>query len=77
MLTEFDRVDIARRFDFNPISGEAVIAMRDIRAGCKNLATFILDNLSDCRERSLALTHLEEVMFFANAGVAREDKPLK
>lgn len=28
----------------------------------------------DCREKSLAITHLEEAMFWGNAALARHDK---
>jgi hypothetical protein len=39
---------------------------------CLSLARFIDDTLPPGREKSLAITKLEEVMFWANAGLARQ-----
>jgi len=46
-------------------------AMQDIREGCKVLAMLIDASCPDGREKSLSLTNLEQVMFWANAGIAR------
>lgn len=43
----------------------------NIRNEVQKLAALINENVTDCREKSLALTKLEEVLFFANAGIAR------
>ena len=37
----------------------------------EEFAGFIDDNCPDCREKSLAITKLEEVVMWANAGLAR------
>lgn len=42
-----------------------------IREEARNLAHFIDQLVLDGREKSLALTKLEEAVFWANAGVAR------
>lgn len=45
--------------------------MINIRFQAKALAHLIDELVPDCREKSLALTHLEEVSMWANAGIAR------
>lgn len=47
----------------------------DLRRGAKDLAKTILDHCPDSRERSLALTNLEQAIFWANAAIARNEKP--
>lgn len=49
-----------------------IARMKGIRAACGELANEIVTTCLDTRERALALTKLEEVMFWANASVARE-----
>jgi hypothetical protein len=48
-------------------------AYEDIRNTCLDVAKFINVAVPDGREKSLAITHLEEVMFWANAGIARDN----
>lgn len=43
----------------------------EIRTSAASLAQEILDYAPDSRERSLALTNLEQAMFWANAAIAR------
>lgn len=42
-----------------------------VREYAKDFAAFIDDNVPAGREQALALTNLEQVMFWANAGIAR------
>lgn len=44
-----------------------------IRAKALDLATHIVDNTPPSREQSLALTSLEEAVFWANAAIARNE----
>ena len=46
-----------------------------IRSQCLFLARQINDLLPDCREKSLAITKLEEVVFWSNAAIARNPRP--
>ena len=39
-----------------------------------HLALLFVENCQDCRERSLAITKLEEAVMWCNAGIARHDK---
>lgn len=44
-----------------------------IRAQAKSLAELICGDVPASREQSLALTRLEEAIFWANAGIARNE----
>lgn len=44
-----------------------------IREEAKDLAYFIDDTCPDSREKSLAMTKLEEAIFWANASIARNE----
>jgi hypothetical protein len=46
-----------------------------IRGLCAQLAHAINDACPDSREKSLAITKIEEAMFWANAAIARQDRP--
>jgi hypothetical protein len=64
--------ELENRFKSHPAdSDEKKQAHEDVRNTCLNVAKFINVAVPDGREKSLALTHLEEVMFWANAGIAR------
>lgn len=47
-----------------------------IREKAKELAYLLDDLVPAGRERSISMTHLETVVFFANAGIARSDSTL-
>ncbi|WP_039823258.1 Acb2/Tad1 domain-containing protein [Nocardia testacea] len=64
--------DIEHRFAFHPATTEEKRAEHgSVRHACKSLALFLDEALPDCREKALAITALEQVMFWANAGIAR------
>jgi hypothetical protein len=64
--------DIEHRFAFHPATTEE---RRDehtsVRQNCRQLADFLNEKLPEGREKALAITHLEEVMLWANAALAR------
>jgi len=66
--------DIENRFAFHAASTEE---KRDehtsVRQNCRQLADFLNDRLPEGREKALAIMHLEEVMFWGNAAIARSD----
>lgn len=65
--------DIAHRFAFHAATTEEKRnAHASVRQQCRQLADFLNDKLPDGREKSLAITHLEEVMFWGNAALARQ-----
>lgn len=53
-----------------PKSGQPEI-YETMRAAAKGLATFIVKQTPPSREQSLALTKIEEAVFWANAAIAR------
>ena len=64
--------DIAHRFDFHPATtAEKRGEHGSVREACKSLALFLDENVPDGREKALALTNLEQAMFWANAAIAR------
>ena len=67
-----DPQEIQRRFGFHPATDTRTAnAHDDVRQGCAQLADVIVQATPECREQSLALTALEETMFYANAAIAR------
>lgn len=64
--------DIAHRFAFHAATtDEKRDAHTSVRQHCRRLADVLNESLPDGREKSLAITGLEEVMFWANAAIAR------
>lgn len=64
--------DIDNRFDFHPATtAEKRGEHGSIREACKALAHTINASVPPGREKSLAITQLEQAMFWANAAIAR------
>lgn len=65
--------DIENRFAFHPASTpDRQAAHQSVRTHCHELAGVLNDLLPEGREKSLAITNLEQTMFWANAAVARQ-----
>lgn len=65
--------DLANRFAFHAADTAKREEHAAIREGCFRAAT-VIDNLCpDSREKSLAVTALEEAMMWGNAALARHD----
>lgn len=70
--------DIENRFTFHPATTvEKQNTHEVVRELCKDLARELNELLPEGRELSLAITKLEECMFFANAAIARHDSAAK
>ncbi len=68
--------EIDNRFNHHPpTSDERANAHRQVRDLCAVLAEGLNVLVPEGREKSLAMTNLEQVMFWANAGVARQPQP--
>jgi hypothetical protein len=65
--------DLKNRFDFHPAKDNRTQERHSlVRSYCLALATSIDSLVPEGREKALAITKLEEVMMWANAGIARE-----
>lgn len=66
-----ETTELNNRFVYHPPTPEKKTKHEDIRVRCEELAHAINALLPEGREKSLAITKLEEVMFWSNAGIAR------
>lgn len=66
-----DDLELENRFTYHQPHGIQPALYEELRAKAKALAKFILMEVPPSREQSLAITKLEEAIFWANAGVAR------
>lgn len=66
-----DIQDINNRFTFHPATRESAALYEQIRGKAREYALWLNDVLPESREKSLAFTQLEDVVFWANASVAR------
>lgn len=67
--------EIERRFTYHPPQPEKNQPERYalIRARAKSLAELIVAETPESREQSMAVTHLEEAVMWANAAIARNE----
>ncbi len=63
--------DLAHRFNFHPADEDTAPLHQGVRQECLRLAEMLDALVPDGREKSLAFTNLEQVMMWANAGIAR------
>ena len=73
-VTENFLKELENRFTYHSPTEEQVGRYSDIRRAVLELAKEIVSNTPPSREQSIALTKLDEVMFFANASIARTEK---
>lgn len=66
-------MDIDNNFTYHAPKGDQQIRYQSIREIAKGLAMFIDDHCPDSREKSLAMTKLEECVMWANASIARNE----
>ncbi|WP_428950975.1 DUF7681 family protein [Streptomyces sp. cg35] len=65
--------ELATRFTFHPANAAQAAKYEELRALAHNMAQVIDEHVPDSREKSTALTKLDEVVMHANAGIARRD----
>lgn len=63
--------ELKNRFNYHPPNEEKVTKHEFVRNTLFEVAEDFSELLPDSREKSLALTKLEEAMFWANASIAR------
>jgi hypothetical protein len=64
--------DIANRFTYHSPTADQIPKYEEIRAAGRELANLLNDLCPEGREKSLAITHLEETVMWANAAIARQ-----
>lgn len=68
-----DSAELARRFTYHPpVTKNRQHAHENVRDICGSMADLLNEMLPDGREKALAITHLEQTMFWANAAIARD-----
>jgi hypothetical protein len=68
-----DPQDLVNRFTYYAPSQEQVDKYEALRRKALEMALLIEMLCPDSRERSLAVTHLEEMVMWANASIARNE----
>lgn len=63
--------EIENRFTYHSPTGDQPQRYEQLRAKAKELAIMIRDLCPDSRERSVAMTSLEDSVMWANASIAR------
>lgn len=67
-----DHSELENRFRYHVAAGEQPLKFAAIRGECLGLARLMAVLIPEGRERDIAIEKLEEAMFWANAGIARE-----
>ena len=70
-VSEEMKARIQRDFVYHAPKGDQPRRYEHLRAEARALALVIVSFTPPSREQSLALTHLEEAIFWANAAIAR------
>lgn len=65
--------DIVTRFTYHPPKNDQPEKYEEIRRAARSLASLLITLTPESREQSLAITHLEEAVFWANASIARNE----
>jgi hypothetical protein len=65
--------ELGTRFTYHAPDKEKAELHQDVRLQCFIMAQWLNGRLPECREKSIVMTHLEEVMMWSNAAIARID----
>ena len=71
--SEADVARIENNFKYHPPYGDQRERYETIRDYAKGFAHLLVQNCTTSRELSIALTHLEETVMWANAAIARNE----
>lgn len=66
-----DHGDLVNRFSYHKPDEAAAVAHADVRGKALELALWLDTVLPEGREKATTITKLEEVMYWANASIAR------
>ena len=65
--------ELAKRFTYHAPKGNQATRYELIRYRAHDFAAFLDENCPDSREKSLAITHLEDAVMWAKASIARNE----
>jgi hypothetical protein len=68
-----DEKDLDNRFTYHKPKNDQALRYEMIRDWARQFAASIDEKCPDSREKSLAITHLEESVMWANAAIARNE----
>lgn len=68
-----DQARLNNDFMYHAPNEEQTKRYEQVRLFAKNYATFLMGNCPPSRELSLALTNLDQTVFWANASIARNE----
>lgn len=68
--------DVKHRVTYHPPNEKAVAAHTEVRIAIENAMMTLAETVPDGREQAVVMTKLEEAMFWANAGIARNHEAL-
>jgi hypothetical protein len=71
-----DHADLANRFTYHPPGPGQAEVYEELRARAHEFALYLGHVCPESREKSLAVTHLEECVMWGNAAIARHSKPM-
>jgi hypothetical protein len=69
-----DQKTIDKNFKYHPPLDKQIVKFTEIRSSGKVLAETINKHCPDSREKSIAITKIEEAIMWANASIARKNK---
>jgi len=72
-MSEEDLRELENRFTYHAPHSSQVVRYTTLRAKYLELAKEIMESIPKCREEAVALTNLEQSMFWANAAIARNE----
>jgi hypothetical protein len=67
--------ELANRFKHHPPEGDQADRHAVIRKAAHDFALVVIETTLRSRERSLALTKIEEACFWANSAISRNETP--
>ena len=72
-IQDNQRLDLQRNFTYHPVKDDQEARYVEIRSVAHALAETMSEMCPPSRERSLALTNLEQAVMWANASIARNE----
>ena len=72
-ITDEEKARLKKDFTYHPPRTDQIPRYEEILDYARTFAATILKDCPPSRERSLALTSLEEAVFWANASIARNE----